>query len=273
MKPLNKILSLLCAVGGLMLAVPAKSASLTTVPMQGGMVMPMIRYDAMAGRLHVMLEPDVPQLTPLRVSHPGDQFDPVDPWFGVLDPSRQGLSFSRRYGFVMDAGTDPLPAGRQIWIRKVSGSPGLGAYRYAASAPKAFEPIFGTSGVTNAMRWNGMMFHPTFTAPPGTNELEATFEAYLMDETAGVEVPGSGTGPFVLRWTNVPDGRPALAIATRVVVFWPGDTEAGVLEGAADVSEPVWTKVTNAPVLLEGQRAVVIEPGDPRKFFRLRSNP
>ena len=68
----------------------ARAATLNAVPMQGGMVMPMVSYLAEQGRLQVMMPAEVPQLTPLMVSHPGDSFDPADPWFDALDPSRQG---------------------------------------------------------------------------------------------------------------------------------------------------------------------------------------
>jgi hypothetical protein len=108
-------------------ALTAPAATLTAVPMQGGMVMPMIAYQAGMGRLHVMLDPAIPQLTPLAVSHPGDGFAPEDPWFEALDPSRQGLAFSRRYGFVMNTETDPLPDGTKIWLRKVTGVSGTGS--------------------------------------------------------------------------------------------------------------------------------------------------
>jgi hypothetical protein len=46
--------------------------------------------------------------------------------------------FSRRYGFVMAAMSDPLPAGTQMWIRNLSGPLELKFYRYAASVPNAF---------------------------------------------------------------------------------------------------------------------------------------
>ena len=249
------------------------AATLTAIPMQGGMVMPMLSYNAGDGRMHVMLDLNVPQLTPLLVSNPADSFDPVDPWFDALDPSRQSRSFSRRYGFVMDAITDPLPAGTQMWIRKLSGTPGLSAYRYANTAPKAFEPIFGTDGTTNALYWNGMMFHPTFTAPPGTNTYTATFEAYLVDTSTGAEVANSSTGPFVFNWTNVPDGRPELGIGQRMVIFWPTATANYVVEGTETMSGGTWTLVTNAPVMLEGQSAVVLAPDETRKYFRMKLAP
>jgi hypothetical protein len=250
-----------------------RAAVLTGVPMQGGMVMPMISYHADLGHLHVMMPGDTPQLTPLLVSHPGDSFDPADPWYDALDPSRQGLSFSRRYGFMMDMMSDPLPANTVIWLRKLSGPPELGFYRYAGSEPKAWEPIFGTAGTTNALYWNGDMFHPGVTAPPGTNPLTATFEAFLMNTVTGQEVTNSSTGPMVLDFTNVSDGRPALGIGPRIVIFYPTNATGWLLEGTDALPNGTWTDVTNTPVTLEGQAAVVLESGDPRKFFRMKLAP
>jgi hypothetical protein len=251
----------------------ARAATLSSVPMQGGMVMPMIAYHADDGHLHVMMPTEVPQLTPLLVSNPGDNFDPGDPWYDCLDPSRQGLSFSRRYGFVMDAMSDPLPANTAIWLRKLSGPPELGFYRYSGSAPKAWQPIFGTTGTTNALYWNGMMFHPGVTAPPGTNALSAIFEAYLLNTLTGEEVPHSSTGPMVFNFTNVPDGRPALSIAQKIVVAWPDTATGWVLEMADMASATEWTPVTNAPVTVDGKLCVVLEGNAGKKFFRMRRTP
>lgn len=260
----------LCALAIAIAPTAMLAATLTAVPMQGGMVMPMLSYHADDGHMHVMMDSTVPQLTPLLISNPGDNFDPADPWYDALDPSRQGRSFSRRYGFVMDAMTDPLPAGTQMWIRKLSISPGLSAYRYSNTAPKAFEPIFGTDGATNALYWNGMMFHPTFTAPPGTNSSTATFEAYLVDTSTGLQIPNTSTGPFVFNWTNVPDGCPELGIGQRIVIFWPTSATNYVLEGTEALAGGTWTLVTNAPVAIEGQSAVVLAPDETRKVFRMK---
>jgi hypothetical protein len=249
------------------------AATLTQVPMQGGMVMPMIAYHAEHGHLHIMMDTNIPALTPLLASNPADNFDPADPWFDALDPAREGRAFSRRYGFVMDAVTDPLPANTQIWIRKLSGAPELGVYRYAAT-PETWQPIFGTDGATNALYWNGMMFHPCFTAPAGTNSYAATFQAYLLDTTTGLEVPDSASGVVTSHWTSVPDGRPTLGLGQRIVVFYPGDTTTNwSLEGADALSGGTWSSVTNAPVSIEGQAAVVLEPGEARKFFRMKYTP
>ena len=251
----------------------AQAAILPAVPMQGGMAMPMVAFHADDGRLHVMMPMDVPQLTPLLVSHPGDTFDAAAPWFDSLDPSRQGLSFSRRYGFVMDTLSDPLPAGTAMWIRKISGPPELSYYVYSGSAPVTWEPIFGTAGTSNAVYWNGMMFHPGVTAPPGTNALTATFEIYLINTVTGQEVFGSGSGPLVFNWANVPDGRPALTLGMKVVVAWPITASGYVLEAADAASGAGWTTLSNTTVALDGQSAVVLEPGAAAKFFRMRKAP
>jgi len=250
------------------------AAILTSVPMQGGMVMPMLRYTASTGTLTVTMDPTVPQLTPLLVSNLGDYFDPADPWYEYLDPTRQGLAFSRRYGFVMDTASDPLPAGRAIWIRKLSSSANLGAYRYRSGANKAWDPIFGTAGTTNALQWDGTMFHPGFTAPPGTQTYTATFEAFVMDTTTGTPVPGGSTGPFVFNWTDVPDGRPTLCVGPNVVITWPALTATNyILEAADTMSGSVWTSVTNEPIVQNNQWVIVLEPSKAHKFFRMRLGP
>jgi len=258
--------------GTLLPQLPA--AVLTTVPMQGGMVMPMISYRAGENRLYVTVPVEVPQLTPLLVSPPGDHFDPADPWFEDLDPSRRGYSFSRRYGFIMDAMTDPLPEGVQIHIRKIEGPPELGFYRYSGSEPKMWEPIFGTAGSPDALAWNGLMFHPAVTAPPGTNSYEAVFEAYLADTLTGEPLPGSSTGPFVLRWTNLPDGRPTLHIrpgAGAVIrLSWDGSAQGWELEQSEDLRPPTWQPVFAQPVLEDGRWSVSIEPAGRKKFYRFR---
>lgn len=270
---MGRLAAAVSAVSVLLATQPGGAAVLTSVPMQGGMVMPMVSYSAADGMVHVMMPSTVPQLTPLMMSNPGDSFDPDDPWFGALDPSTQGKAFSRRYGFVMDANTDLLPAQTQIWVRKLSSSPELMAYRYQETMPKAFQPIFGTEGTTNALYWNGMMFHPVFAAAPGTNAFTATFEAYLLDTTTGLEVPGSSSGPVVFNWTDVPDGRPSLNTGSRVVVFWPTSATNWTLEGTVSLGGGLWTLVTNTPTALEGQAAVVLDPRETRQFFRMRLAP
>lgn len=247
----------------------ASAATLTSVPMQGGMVMPMVSYKAADGRVHVALDPTIPQLIPLLASNPADNFAPEDPWYDALDPRRQGLAFSRRYGFVMGTMTDPIPAGTAIWIRKLSGSAEIGAYRYVSSAPKAFLPIFGTAGSAPALAWNGMMFHPAFTAPPGTNTYTATFDAYLSDTPEGKELPNTGSGPFTLTWTSVPDGRPTLAVGQKIVISWAVPEKSFVLE-VSDGACTQWSPATETPVTAGGQAIVMLDPTPAVRIYRLR---
>jgi hypothetical protein len=265
---------ILLAAVGLWSAGQIRAVTLTSVPMQGGMVMPMVSYHAAEGRIHVMMPPEIPQLTPLLVSNPSDGFDPLDPWFTALDPSQAGMSFSRRYGFVMDTVTDPLPAGTQIWIRKTSGAAELQLFRYKGTTPKLFEPVFGTAGVTNALYWNGMMFHPVAAAPPGANGCTATFQVFLLDTTTGQEVANSSSGPLTFEWTNLPDGRPTLRCAPGGLVAWPAVTSTNwVLESAATLGEPLWLAVTNAPTVVAGENHVTCPASAGQRFFRLRFVP
>lgn len=262
------LLIIVCSAAGR----SAGAAVLSSVPMQGTMVMPMLRYSASDGRLHVSLDPTVPQLTPLLVSHPGDEFDLADPWAADLDPRRRGLSFSRRYGFVMDTMTDPLPSDTAVWIRLLSSSSDLRFYRYRNTEPKAWEPIFGTAGSPPGLLWNGMMFHPGVTAPPGTDRLAASFEAVLVRTPSQEELPGTGTGPFELQWTNVPDGRPSVSIALKVVVECPA-TPDWVLETADSLESSVWRSVPHTPVVLEGRSVVILDAREEKQFYRMRRLP
>lgn len=242
--------------------------------MQGSMAMPMVSYSATSGAIGVMMPGAVPQLTPMLVSNPSDSFDPGDPWFTALDASAQGAAFSRRYGFMMDAMSDPLPANTQMWIRKLTGPEALKIYNYSSSEPKLFSPVFGTDGTTNAVYWNGNMWHPVVAAPPGTNSFTATFEIYLVDTTTGMEVADSSSGVLTFNWTNVPDGRPALNLAQKIVVAWPSATTTNwVLEAAATVNSTRWTTVTNPPVTVDDQPSVVLERNAGQQFFRMRFLP
>ena len=261
---------ILCAaVSGLALSV-SHAEVLTAVPMQGGMVMPMVNYHADTDSLSVMMQSDVPQLTPLLVSNPGDSFDPADPWFDSLDPSRQGASFSKRYGFVMDGNTDLLPLNREMWIRLLSSSPELKLYRNANS----WDPIFGTDGTSTELYWSGMMFHPAVTAPPGTNGVTATFDLFLVDTGTGQEVDNSSSGPLVFNWTNVSDGRPELNLALSIVISWPSDTSVNwLVESASSPDATEWTAVSNTPVMVDGQPCLVMEAGSAQQFYRMRYVP
>ncbi len=250
---------------------------LSTVPMQGGMLMPEIFYHAETDSVTVDLSliTEIAQLTPLLISNPTNRFDPADPWYDCLDPSRQGLAFSRRYGFTPAEGTGTLPNNRQLWIRKLSGSPNLGIYDYRPnSTPKRWTPIFGTAGSSYASPWSGSMWHVGVTAPPGTNTYAATFEVFVVNTDTALEVPGSGSGPFVLNWTDVPDGRPQLDITVPapglIQLAWPATATNWTLVSTPTPTTSSWSDVTNQPVVLDGQRTVTLQAPGVGMLFRMR---
>jgi len=150
----------------------------------------------------------------------------------------------------------------------------LSVYQYSGSDPKAMEPIFGTAGSPLARPWNGMMFHPLFAAPPGTNELVASFQLYLVNAASGQEVTGSASEILEFRWSNVVDGRPVLTVAQRVVIAWPEGTAAQwVLEATDSLASGAWEPVTNTPVIVDGKPAVVLEGAAAQRTFRMRFVP
>lgn len=262
----------LCAVVG-MGSLAVQAATISTVSMQGGMLMPAVTYSNSDGRVHVVMPAEVPTLTPLLVSNPADNFDPADPWYDNLDPSRQGYAFSRRYGFNPGMVSDPLPANTVYWIRKLSGSPDLGFYRYNQSAPKAWEPIFGTAGSPNERYWNAMMFHPGVSAPSGTNAYTATFEIYLYDTNLNQEVANSSSGPLVFDFNNLPDGRPEVGMGLVFAVTWSTNATNWVVESASSLTSTNWTAVTNVPTVVDGQSAVILGTGAGGTYYRMRRSP
>ncbi len=276
-----KLICGLMAVVALALSVDA--AVLGLIPRQGSMLMPKVYYHADTDSVTVDLSAIgiIAQLTPLLVSNPNDSFDPADPWFKYLDPSRQGLAFSRRYGFDMDVMTDYLPWNRALWIRNLGSSPELSFYDYNDFVGAlTWNPILGTEGTSHAVCWNLVMWHIGVTAVPAlpgkTNFYSATVEVYVVNTDTGKEVPNSSSGPFLLRWTDVPDGRPALTISpgatNGVVLSWPASAVNWSLVSSTNLNSTNWIAVTNAVEFLGSRAAVPLNSLATRQFLRLRRN-
>ena len=246
------------------------AAVLTAVPMGGSMVHVNLLYNSAQARLEARVDPVVPQLTPLDVPNPADDFAAADPWFPFLSPSAQGLAFNRQYGFVVDAASDPLPSNTGIWVRLLSCSPGLTTYRYRSTEPKAWEPIFGTCGATNVLQWNLAMFHPAVASAPTSGSHSAEFEAFAVDLTTGLPIPAITTAPFTLAWTVVPSARPVLELGPDLVLKWPASATNYVLESTLSLSAPNWATVTNSPSLRDGQRQLRLDLLSAGQFYRLR---
>lgn len=247
-------------------ACSALAAALSTIPMQGSMVMPMVSYHADTGALTAHVDPAVVQLTPLLASNPNDAFNSSDPWFADLDAAAKGLCFSRRYGFVMGASSDPLPPGAAMRIRMLEKSEGLLAFRYRSNPP-VWEPIFGTAGASPVFAWDGTMFHPTFAARPGTNSFVAHMEAFLVNAASEQPLPGGNAGPFTLSFTNTPDPRPSLIVAAGQI-RWPESTNRFALQSCDDLLRGQWTDVASAPAQGNGTAAdLPTSPGS--RYYRL----
>ena len=117
------------------------------------------------------------------------------------------------------------------------------------------------------------MFHPCFTAPPGTNIYSARFQLFLVEVAPGVEVPASASASFDLFWTSVPDGRPALQIGQKLVIDWPAGSGNYVLEAADSLPASSWTLVASTPVIVNARLSVILEAPAAAKFYRLRAQP
>lgn len=243
--------------------------------------MPRISYHADAQRLMIDLVQatnTLPQLLPLLASHPLDCFSAAAPWFNCLDPSRQGMAFSRRYGWDMAAMTDLPPPGQAIWIRKLDSTPGLAFFDYNDSrTPLTWNPCFGTEASTNALAWNGMMWHFAAAARPGTNTFRATFELFLLDTSTGKEVAGSSTGPFDLGWTNAPELRPTLELArqpgNQITISWVTNALRWHLLSSGSLDEGDWLPVPEPAEVINGKAAVHLDAPSVPQFWRLRYDP
>ncbi len=121
------------------------------------------------------------------------------------------------------------------------------------------------------------MWHVGVTAPSGTNRYSATFEVFVMNTTTGQAVPGSSSGPFVLEWTSVPDGRPQLNITAQaggnVLITWPPSATNWVLVCSSNLISGPWVPVDTQAVVSQGPSAVSLKPTVVQQFHRLQRNP
>ena len=114
------------------------------------------------------------------------------------------------------------------------------------------------------------LIHPLYDLGPApTNRFDAT-GVFLQESGSGTD----GTFGYELFVQEIaPAADPVLAIASQPVITWPGSLANYQLESSPTVNGPTWTAVTNAPVLVNGQNTVIIEPGNAVGFYRLRQQP
>jgi hypothetical protein len=116
----------------------------------------------------------------------------------------------------------------------------------------------------------------TKPAPAGTtNYYYATIEIYVADAVTGEEIPNSGYS-FPLEWSDVPDGRPTLAInpvgTNSVQLSWPAGATDWYLVTTPHLNPPNWTAVTNPVVTTTNLSAVVLTGLTTPQFFRMELN-
>ncbi|MDP0497806.1 MAG: PEP-CTERM sorting domain-containing protein [Verrucomicrobiota bacterium JB024] len=206
--------SLLCAC-----ALTAQATQLDTV----GQTMPMIHvyvgYNAYTDTFEVHTDSAIPEMQPLSTFAPGDSFNPADPWYGTLDPSQEGLAWTRRYGFAQEG--DLLPEGLYYWVDLDVTTAGLEAY-IVRTDPDLFTPVFGTDGTGTTWLFNGTMTHPVYATTPSVASYAVTGSVYIGDVN-GLANPGYASQSFTLNFTAVPEpstyalaaGGLGLALLTR----------------------------------------------------------
>lgn len=203
----------------LLAAASASAAVLTTIPspmVQGGMIHINVVFDETAKEFSVHVDSGTPELKPLSLWSPGNTFDPSDPWYHPLNTSEQARLFNSQYGFLLDVGmSDPIPAGKSIGIRLLTGTTGLESYFYKGTDPKEFQPLFSPSH--DYVLWSGTMWHTVFTMPFATayeSGVAAQFEFFLADEPATGFVDWTTTAAAdanytaatqVVTWTAIPE--------------------------------------------------------------------
>jgi hypothetical protein len=111
------------------------------------------------------------------------------------------------------------------------------------------------------------LVHPLYDLGPApTNRFDAT-GIFLQESGSGTD----GTFGYELFVQEIAPSAPAaLAIAMKPVITWPGSLSNYQLQSQDSLTSTNWTAVTNAPVLVNGQNTVILDPTAAHKFYRLQ---
>jgi hypothetical protein len=111
------------------------------------------------------------------------------------------------------------------------------------------------------------LIHPLYDLGPApTIRFDAT-GVFLQESGSGTD----GTFGYELFVQEIAPSAPAaLTIAMNPVITWPGSLANYQLQSRDSLSATNWTPVTNAPVLLNGQNTVILNPTAAQKFYRLQ---
>ncbi len=158
------------------------------------------------------------------------------PWCDYLDPNRDNLAFSTRYGFNTTTAY-AVPDNVTVLIKAVSISSGLSGYFYSdAGAGQGFgggdqstvqflcafgEDLTDPGQSYSTVSWSSdslAMWHPVFIAnAPG--DYSATFEVYYGNPNTGEALQGYSSALWTLEWHAVPEpGTNALLLGGAVML-------------------------------------------------------
>ena len=111
------------------------------------------------------------------------------------------------------------------------------------------------------------LIHPLYDLGPApTNQFDAT-GVFLQESGSGTD----GTFGYELFVQEIaPSASAVLSIAMNPVITWPGSLANYQLQSRDSLTSTNWTPVTNAPVLVNGQNTVILNPTAAQKFYRLQ---
>lgn len=214
----------------------------------GGMVMPLVRLDfanrsvsvSMAQANHVKMYPLQQYSAWGMLPYAGAVFNPAlsaEPWYDLLDPTRQHLPFSTRFGFELISGNRHLiPEGAYVYIRATEITDGLKIYDVGYwedvweqdGGLAQWHQVFGEGNfggtlspqLDNVAAWGDSrsikMWHPVALVPsPGL--YSARFEIYLGDGY-GQALSDWSSANITLHWTAVAVPEPAAAALLTVII-------------------------------------------------------
>ena len=111
------------------------------------------------------------------------------------------------------------------------------------------------------------LVHPLYDLGPApTNRFDVT-GVFLQESGSATD----GTFGYELFVQEVaPSAAAVLGITMNPVITWPGSLANYQLQSRDSLISTNWTLVTNAPVLLNGQNTVILNPTAAQKFYRLQ---
>ncbi|NGO39752.1 hypothetical protein G4L39_10150 [Limisphaera ngatamarikiensis] len=175
---------------------------------------------------------------------------------------------------------DPTRAtGCEHWQGMRIRIPGLQLVSDPALTNRLGARFYGTNGWNPALPWGqrrctvtdgaGRYFtlrHPRYSLGPVPS---GVFDAIgILNQESGSGIQGTNGYELIVQQIVLPP--PEVDIARAVVVHWPDNGTAYMLESSPQLADPVWSPVPLPVVRAEGRCMVVLPPQEAQRYFRLR---